>query len=103
LPEGGEKMNAKEKRKFERIPNNDLPIRFQNLYADVGIYKHLNAETLDVSTTGVGVNLYLPEKALRSLHQITLYSENNQYEFSGQIVNVQKLHEDYYRVGIVLQ
>ncbi len=96
-------MNTKDKRQFERIPNNDLPKRFQNLFADLGVYKHLNVETLDVSTTGVGVNLYLPKKALRSLHQITLYSENNQYEFSGKIVNMQKLQEDYYRLGIVLQ
>jgi len=96
-------MNMKEKRLFERIPNNDLPKRFHILYADVGVYKHLNAETLDVSTTGVGVNIYLPKKALRSLHQITLYSDNNQYEFSGKIVNIKKLEDDYYRVGIVLQ
>jgi hypothetical protein len=95
-------MNANEKRKHERIPNDDLPKRFQNLYADVGVYKHLNAETLDVSTSGVGVNLYLPQKALEKLHQISLYSSNNQHEFSGKIVNVKKLREDYYRVGIVI-
>ncbi len=95
-------MNTKEKRKYERIPNNDLPKRFQNLYADVGVYKHLNVETLDVSTTGLGVNLYLPKKALKKLHQITLYSSNNQHEFSGKVVNVKKLRDDYYRVGIII-
>ncbi len=45
-------MDTKEKRKFERIPNDDLPSTFKSLDVDVGVHKHLNADTMDVSTGG---------------------------------------------------
>jgi exoribonuclease II len=96
-------MNTKEKRKFERIPNDDLPVIFKNLLVDIGEHKNLNAETVDVSTTGIGVHLSLPSGILDRIDQVVLHSADNRYKFSGQIVNVMKLREDYYRLGVVLK
>ncbi len=96
-------MNAKEKRKFERIPNDDLPSIFKNLSVDIGEHKNLNAETVDVSTTGIGVYLSLPPGILDRIDQVILHSSDSRYKFSGQIVNVRKLRKDYYRLGVVLK
>lgn len=96
-------MNTKEKRKFERIPNDDLPVIFKNLLVDIGEHKNLNAETVDVSTTGIGVHLSLPSGILDRIDQVVLHSADNRYKFSGQIVNVMKLRENYYRLGVVLK
>ena len=96
-------MNIKEKRKYERIPNNDLPSTFKNLSVDVGEHKHLNADTMDVSTNGIGVFLSLPNEILSKIDQVVLYSSDNRCKFSGKVVHFFKLKEDYYRMGIELK
>lgn len=96
-------MSKVEKRSFERIPNRDLPNTFKSLLIDIGKRKNLNAETVDVSTTGVGVTLSLSPKLLKEEDRIVLHSSDHRYEFLGQIVNVQKLRKDLYRLGVVLK
>ena len=96
-------MKTKEKRRFERIPCDDLPSTFKNLSIDVGEHKHLNADTMDVSTNGVGVFLSLPTESLEKNDQVVLYSSDNRYKFSGKVVHLIKLKEDYYRMGIELK
>ncbi len=96
-------MDTKEKRKFERIPKYDLPSTFKSLSVDVGEHKHLNADTMDVSTNGVGVFLSLTTDILEKIDQIVLYSSDNRYKFSGKVVHLMKLKKDYYRMGIELK
>jgi hypothetical protein len=96
-------MSKLEKRSFERIPNSDLPNIFKSLLIDIGDRKNLCAETVDVSTTGVGVTLSLSPKLLKGEERIVLHSSDRRHEFLGQIVNVKKLPKDRYRLGIVLQ
>ena len=96
-------MDTKEKRKFERIPNDDLPSTFKSLFVDVGEHKHLNADTMDVSTNGIGVFLSLTTDILEKIDQVMLYSSDNRYKFSGKVVHLMKLKEDYYRMGIELK
>ena len=100
---GRRNMSKVEKRSFERIPNSDLPNTFKSLLIDIGKRKNLNAETVDVSTTGVGVTLSLSPKLLKEEDRIVLHSSDHRYEFLGQIVNVQKLRKDLYRLGVVLK
>ena len=94
---------AKEKRKFDRIPNNDLPKVFKNLVVDIGKYTHVNAETADVSTRGIGVFLSVPQEKVGRNDKIVMRSSDNQHKFTGQIANIKKLQEDYYRLGVSLK
>lgn len=96
-------MSKDEKRSFERIPNSDLPNTFKSLLIDIGKRKNLNAETVDVSTTGVGVTLSLSPKLLKGEDRIVLHSSDHRYKFLGNIVNVKKLRKDLYRLGVVLK
>ncbi|KPJ89451.1 MAG: hypothetical protein AMS17_01960 [Spirochaetes bacterium DG_61] len=96
-------MDAKEKRKFDRIPNNDLPKVFKNLFVDIGKYKHMNAKTADVSTRGVGVFLSVPQEIVGRNDKVVMHSSDDQHEFTGQIANIKKLQEDYYRLGVSLK
>ena len=96
-------MDTKEKIKFERIPNDELPSTFKSLDVDVGEHKHLNADTMDVSTNGVGVFLSLTTNIPEKIDQVMLYSSDNRYQFSGKVVHLMKLKEDYYRMGIELK
>ena len=96
-------MYTKEKRKFERIPTDDLPSTFKNLSVDVGEHKQFNADTMDVSTNGVGVLMSLPTDVLKKNDQVVLYSSDNRYKFSGKVVHLMKLKKDYYRMGIELK
>ena len=95
-------MSKDEKRSFERIPNSDLPIIFRSLLIDIGEHKNLCAETLDVSTTGVGITLPLSPKILKGENHIILHSSDQRYKFRGHIVHVRKLSEKLFRLGIVL-
>ena len=96
-------MNRSEKRKFERIPNDDLPTTFKTLKVDVGEHKNLNAKTVDVSTTGIGVFLSVHPEVTDKIDKIVLHSSDKQHKFSGQIVHTKKLKEDQYRVGVKLK
>ena len=95
-------MSSDEKRSFERIPNGDLPIIFRSLLIDIGEHKNLYAETVDVSTTGVGITLSLSPTILEEENHIILHSSDQRYKFRGHIVHVKKLSEELYRLGVVL-
>ena len=69
---------------------------------DIGEHKNLIAETVDVSTTGVGITLSISSKFLEGESHITLHSSDQKYKFIGDIVHVKKLSEELYRLGIVL-
>jgi hypothetical protein len=95
-------MSGKEQRAFERIPNDDLPIIFRSLLIDIGEHKNLCADTVDVSTTGVGITLPLSPEILEGESHIVLHSSDQRYKFRGHIVHVEKLSDELYRLGIVL-
>ena len=95
-------MPKDENRSFERIPNSDLPIIFRSLLIDIGENKNLCAETVDVSTTGVGITLSLSPKTLEGENHIILHSSDQRYKFRGHIVHVKKLSKELFRLGIVL-
>jgi hypothetical protein len=95
-------MSGKDQRSFERIPNTDLPIIFRSMLVDIGEHKNICAETVDVSTTGVGLTLSLSPEILEGQSHIILHSSDQRYKFRGQIVHVEKLSDGFYRLGIVL-
>ena len=96
-------MRIKEKRKFERIPYAELPSTFQKLLADIGGHRNLNAETIDMSTIGIGVELSLSPDILEQIDHIELYSHDNRYRFSGQITRAEKISDRHYRLGVLLK
>ena len=96
-------MANEEKRVFERIPNRDLPIIFRSMLIDIGKHKNLCAETVDVSTTGVGITISLSPEILEGESHIILHSSDQRYKFRGQIVHIKKLPDDLFRLGIVLE
>ena len=96
-------MANEEKRIFERIPNRDLPVIFRSMLIDIGEHKNLCAETVDVSTTGVGITISLSPEILEGESHIILHSSDQQYKFRGQIVHIKKLPDDLFRLGIVLE
>ena len=96
-------MANEEKRVFERIPNRDLPIIFRSMLIDIGEHKNLCAETVDVSTTGVGITISLSPEILEGESHIILHSSDQRYKFRGQIVHIKKLPDDLFRLGIVLE
>jgi hypothetical protein len=96
-------MDNQERRKYERISKTDLPLVFKTLLVDLGESVHVPADTVDVSTTGIGVSLSLPQGVPVRMDQIALHSSDNTHEFSGQIVHAERLREDQYRLGVVLR
>jgi hypothetical protein len=96
-------MANEEKRIFERIPNRDLPIIFRSMLIDIGKHKNLCAETVDVSTTGVGITISLSPEILEGESHIILHSSDQRYKFRGDIVHIKKLPDDLFRLGIVLE
>ncbi len=96
-------MEVREKRSFERIPHEDLPDIFRTFLIDIGDHRNLNAETVDVSTSGIGIYLSVPPDFVYGTDQIVLHSSDNRYKFAGQIVNVKKLRNDRFRLGVILE
>jgi len=96
-------MDNHERRKHERISKSDLPFIFKTLLVDVGMSVHVPADTIDVSTTGIGMNLSLPQGIPTKIDHISLFSSDNIHEFSGRIVHAERLKEDQYRVGVALK
>ena len=96
-------MANEEKRVFERIPNRDLPIIFRSMLIDIGEHKNLCAETVDVSTSGVGITISLSPEILKGENHIILHSSDQRYKFRGEIVHIKKLPDDLFRLGIVLE
>jgi len=96
-------MANEEKRVFERIPNRDLPIIFRSMLIDIGKHKNLCAETIDVSTSGVGITISLSPEILEGESHIILHSSDQQHKFRGEIAHVKKLPDDLFRLGIVLE
>lgn len=96
-------MANEEKRVFERIPNRDLPIIFRSMLIDIGEHKNLCAETVDVSTSGVGITISLSPEILKGESHIILHSSDQRYKFRGEIVHIKKLPDDLFRLGIVLE
>jgi hypothetical protein len=96
-------MANEEKRVFERIPNRDLPIIFRSMLIDIGEHKNLCAETVDVSTSGVGITISLSPEILEGERHIILHSSDQRYKFRGEIVHIKNLPDDLFRLGIVLE
>jgi hypothetical protein len=96
-------MQNSEKRQFERIPHAELPATFKKLLADIGDNRSLNAETIDISTMGIGVNLTFGPDMLDQVDHIELYSHDNRYRFSGRITRAEKIGDRHYRLGVLLQ
>ena len=103
MNKGSTDMEEQDKRSFERIPHDDLPHIFKKLLIDIGDHKNLNAETVDVSTSGIGIYLSVPPDFVYGTDQIVLLSSDNRYKFTGHIVNVKKLQNDQFRLGVVLE
>jgi hypothetical protein len=103
MNKGSTDMGVQEKRSFERIPHDDLPHIFKTLLIDIGDHRNLHAETVDISTSGIGVYLSVPPDFVYGTDQIVLHSSDNRYKFAGQIVNVKKLKNDQFRLGVVFE
>jgi hypothetical protein len=84
-----------ERRKSIRLKKAELPEVLREFIIKIGTNDEVRAETVDASTSGMGLSINLTKNRIEPKDPIIIHSLDNRFEFTGEIVYKNKKTDKY--------